>query len=211
MSDGKRVARLNRGIAAAILATLFTASTAAEACSFWKDENGFYRGDCKLSADFKNKYFMDIELIATGPRFHLKMPDFHPRKFKYFLLGSSVDISLDVQNLGDLDNGIATDIAVMITFMDPLTSTQRGNTITATASLGALAVGATQRYFTTTVQLPNTTQDWDIVAVAVVDPPTAAQPVRGRVMELDEANNVLSHTCRIYGPNPDLTGPEVCN
>jgi hypothetical protein len=39
----------------------------------------------------------------------------------------------------------------------------------------------------------------------VIDPPTAAQPVRGAITESDESNNVLMHTCRVYGSNPDTS------
>ena len=60
------------------------------------------------------------------------------------------------------------------------------------------------------MNVANNLQDWDLVLLAIVDPPTMAQPVRGAIVESDETNNSKSHVCRWYGPTPD-TSTQPCN
>src|SRR5262245_28846312 len=107
----------------AALSLLFTGAVAtgsAGACDVWRDEFGFYRGNCNLSVEFKDKYRLNMEFVAMlEPRYHFKLPNYHPRKFKYFVSGTDVEISLDVEDLGDLA-APATDLAVMVTIVDPL-------------------------------------------------------------------------------------------
>jgi hypothetical protein len=198
----RRIAALSLMVGGAL------ATSSAVACEVWRDEFG-YRGICDLRVEFKDKYRLNVEFLATlEPRFHFKIPNFHPRKFKYFVTGTDVQIDLEIENLGDLD-APAADVAVMVNIVDPLTGTQQP-TMPYTARTPVIAAGMSGRVNITHVQMPNQLQDWDIVSVAVVDPPTTAQPIRGGVAESDETDNVLNHTCRVYGPNPDTSvGP--CN
>ena len=185
------------------------AAGSAAACDVWRDEFGFYRGNCNLSVDFKDKYRVNMEFIATlEPRYHFKLPNFHPRKFKYFVTGSDVEISIDVENIGELA-APAADVAVVVNIVDPLTGMQYSSS-PYVARTTTIQPASTQRLLVTHVQVPNLSQDWDIVSVATVDPATAAQPVRGNVVESDETDNGLMHACRVFGPNPD-TSLEACN
>lgn len=184
------------------------ATGSAAACDIWRDESG-YRGLCDLRVEFKDKYRLNVEFTAIyQPRYHLKLPNFHPRKFKYYVTGSDVEISVDVENLGDLASP-AADVAVMVNFFDPLTGTAMPTT-SYVARTTTIQPANSQRVLITHVQLPNTLQDWDIISVATVDPPTATQPVWGTVFESNEMDNALMHPCRVYGPNPDTT-LEPCN
>jgi hypothetical protein len=184
------------------------ATSSALACDVWHDEFG-YRGICDLRVEFKDKYRLNMEFFATlEPRFHFKIPNFHPRKFKYFLSGTDLQIDLEVENLGDLD-APAADVAVIVNIVDPLTMTQNSST-PYTARTPVIPAGMSRRVTITHVQVPTTTQDWDFVSVAIVDPATMAQPVRGSVAESNENDNELDHSCRVYGPNPD-TSLEPCN
>ena len=72
------------------------------------------------------------------------------------------------------------------------------------ASAGSGVEHSTSAYFAT-INVPNKSQDWDLILLGVTDPPTVAQPVRGAVTESDETNNSLVHTCRVYGPTPDTS------
>jgi len=185
------------------------ATGSAAACDVWRDEFGFYRGNCNLSVEFKDKYRVNMEFVATlEPRFHFKLPNFHPRKFKYFLTGTDLQIDVEVENLGDLA-APAADVAVMVNIVDPITGAQQA-AMAYTARTMTIQPTSSQRVLITHVQVPNTLQDWDIVSVAMVDPGTPAQPVRGSVVESNETDNALTHSCRVYGPNPD-TSLEPCN
>ena len=52
-----------------------------------------------------------------------RLPNLHPRKFKFFVTGSDVEIDLDVENIG-AQVAAAADAAVMVNFIDPLTGNQ---------------------------------------------------------------------------------------
>jgi hypothetical protein len=199
----RRIAALSAMFAGAL------ATGSAAACDVWRDEFGFYRGNCNLSVEFKEKYRLNMEFVAMlEPRYHLKLPNFHPRKFKYFVTGSDVEISVDVENLGDLA-APAADVAVMVNFLDPVTGNPQPTTSYVSRTM-TIQPASSQRVLITHVQLPNTLQDWDVVSAVVVDPGTPAQPVWGTVVESNEMDNGLMHSCRVYGPNPD-TSLEPCN
>ena len=185
----------------AAAALLLLSGVSAQACEIWRDEElGVWRGNCKL------KDFLVAEnFIAAYQRpLIFKWPDLKIRKFKYVIFGSSVEIYADVQNIG-MGNAIASPLAVEVSFGNPLTNMQQGNSMSFTVQAPAVARNTTQRVYVATVTVPNTAQDWDLILFGVTDPPTMAQPVRGTVTESDETNNSHNHTCRWYGPTPDTS------
>jgi hypothetical protein len=147
--------------------------------------------------------------IATyQPRLILRWPDLHIRRFRYFVIGSSIEIEADVENIG-MGNAPASTLVVDANIANPLTGVQQG-TMQFTVPVPALPLNTSQRVSVGTLFVPNTVQDWDLVLMGVTDPPTLAQPVRGAITESDETNNVTTDVCRWYGPNPDTSvGP--CN
>lgn len=190
----------------AAAAALLLSGVSAQACEIWRDKDfGFWRGNCDLE-----KFKVSESFIANFEhRLILRWPDLHIRKFKYFVVGSSIDIQADVENIG-MGNAAASTLVVDVSIGNPLTGMQQGNSMQVTVQVPALPLNTSQRVYVATVNVPNTTQDWDLVLFGVTDPPTVAQPVRGLLTESDETNNSKSDTCRWYGPNPDTSvGP--CN
>lgn len=193
----------NRLAAAALL---LLSGVSAQACDIWRDEDlGIWRGNCKLKDFLVSQTF----IVAQQPRLIFKWPDLHIRKFKYYVVGSTIEISADVENIG-MGNAAASTLTVDQSFGNPLTGMQQGNSMTFTVPVPALPLNSSQRVYVGTVNVPNTSQDWDLVLLGVTDPPTMAQPVRGAITESDEANNSFVHTCRWYGPTPD-TSVAACN
>jgi hypothetical protein len=185
----------------AAAALLLLSAAGAQACEIWRDEElGVWRGNCKLK-----DFMVSQAFIATyQPRLIFKWPDLKIRKFKYFIVGSSVEIYADVQNIG-MGNAAASPLTVDVSIGNPVTGLQQGNSVQFTVLTPAVPLNSEHRTYFATINLPNTSQDWDLILLGVTDPPTAAQPVRGAITESDESNNVLMHTCRVYGPNPDLS------
>jgi len=190
----------------AAAALLLLSAVSAQACEIWRDKDlGIWRGNCKLK-DFQ----VSQSFIANfQPRLLLKWPDLHIRKFKFFVVGTSVDIEADVENIG-LGNAAASTLVVDANIGNPLTGMQQGSPMQFTVQVPALPASTSQRVSVATVNVPNMNQDWDLILMGVIDPPTMAQPVRGALTESDETNNVTTHTCRWYGPTPD-TAVEPCN
>jgi len=190
----------------AAAALLLLSAVSAQACEIWRDKDlGIWRGNCKLK-DFQ----VSQSFIANfQPRLLLKWPDLHIRKFKFFVVGASVDIEADVENIG-LGNAAASTLVVDANIGNPLTGMQQGSPMQFTVQVPALPASTSQRVSVATVNVPNMNQDWDLILMGVIDPPTMAQPVRGALTESDETNNVTTHTCRWYGPTPD-TAVEPCN
>jgi hypothetical protein len=190
----------------AAAAALLLSTFGAQACEIWRDKDfGFWRGNCDLE-----KFKVSQSFIANyDHRIMLRLPDLHIRKFKYFVVGSSVEIQADVENLG-LANAVASTLVVDVSIGNPLNGMQYGSSQQFTVQVPALPLNTSQRVNVATINVPNTTQDWDLILFGVTDPPLTAQQTRGPIAESDETNNSKSDTCRWYGPNPDTSvGP--CN
>lgn len=190
--------------AAAVL--LLSGVSAQAACEIWRDEElGVWRGNCNL-----RDFLVAQTFIAEYQRpLVFKWPDLHIREFDYYVNGSSVEIYADVQNIG-MGNAVASPLTVDVSFGNPITNMQQGNSMQFTVQAPALPRNTSQSVYVGTVNVPNTAQDWDLILFGVTDPPTTAQPVRGTVTESDETNNSRNHTCRWYGPTPD-TSVAGCN
>jgi hypothetical protein len=186
-------------------ALLLLGTFSAQACEIWRDkELGIWRGNCKLK-----DFLVSQTFIGTyEPVVRIGWPDLHIRKFRYFVIGSSIEIEAEVENIG-LRNAPASTLTVDANIGNPLTGVQQGTT-QFTVQVPALALNTSRRASVGTMFVPNTTQDWDLVLMGVTDPPTTAQPVWGAITEANETNNVRMHTCRWYGPTPD-TSVEACN
>jgi hypothetical protein len=191
----------------AAAALLLLSGAGAHACEIWRDKDfGIWRANCNI----RDKFVVQQSFLANYEhRLILKWPDLHVRKFKFFVSGTSVAIEADIENIG-MANAPASTFLVDATFGDPLTMTQYGTSMQWTVMVPALAANTSQRVSVATVNVPNNLQDWDLVLLGVTDPPTMAQPVRGLIMESDEANNSKNHACRWYGPVPD-TSLQACN
>jgi hypothetical protein len=190
----------------AAAALLLLSAVSAQGCEIWRDEElGIWRGNCKLK-----DFLVTQTFIATHRPWPIfKWPDLQIRKFKYYVIGSSVEIQADVENIG-MGNAIASTLVVDQSFGNPQTGMQQGASTQFTVQVPALARNTSQRVYVGTVNVPNQNQDWDLIMFGVSDPPTMAQPVRGLITESNETNNSLVHTCRWYGPTPD-TSVEGCD
>ena len=191
----------------AVAALLLLGTASAQACEIWRDEDlGIWRGNCNL----RDKFMVAHSFLANyESRLVLKWPDLHVRKFKFFVSGPSITIEADIENIG-MANAPASTFFVDATFGNPLTMMQQGSSMQWTVNVPALPANTSQRVSVATVNVPNSTQDWDLVLVGTADPPTMAQPVRGLIIESDETNNVKNHACRWFGPMPD-TSLQACN
>src|SRR5262249_37893333 len=99
-------------------ATAFLTSQAS-ACEVTRDPMGFYRGICKLGTDFKDRYVGQIEFAGyMPPTLQIFLPNLHPRKFRYAILGSSMEIDLDLENTGQAVAG-PVDVALSVNVVDP--------------------------------------------------------------------------------------------
>jgi hypothetical protein len=190
----------------AAAAALLLAGMSAQACEIWRDkELGVWRGNCDLREFLVNQTFI---AMYQRPPLIFKAPDLQIREFDYFVSGSSVEVYAEVENIGG-GNAIASVVTVSVNIGDPATGNQM-MTQQFTANVPALARNSSRSVLVGTINVPNTSQDWDVIVYGVTDPPTMASPVRGAVIETNETNNSLNHTCRWYGPNPD-TSVTGCN
>lgn len=192
----------------AVLALALLGTQAAQACEVWRDDLGRLRTNCKLSLA-KKDYVLTVAVAEGLPRYQLALPNLNPRKNKVFLTSNQVDLHVDVRNLGTKPSA-ATEVSLMIDVIDPL-GLQAPIPQSLVAAVPAIAVGATTRIYLGTILLPNRSQDWDLSLLSFVDPPTIAQPTTGRVWESNEMDNSLHRECRLYGPDPNLLGPEACD
>jgi hypothetical protein len=196
------------GLAASLLAALAAAQT-AQACEIWRDAEGRLRTNCKLSLARKD-YRLDVAVVDSVMRYQLALPNLLPRKNKVFLAANGqVDLHVDIRNDGTRDS-LATDVALMVAVIDPL-GVAMPATYALTAAVPAIPVGQMPRIYLGTITLPNTSQDWDLQLISVVDPPTMSSPVWGRIYESDEMDNGRERLCRIFGPNPDTSAADFCD
>jgi hypothetical protein len=195
----------------AIFTLLVGAGTSAQACDIWRDGHlNLWSGKCNLSVDYRDRFRgEDFFVVEVNRPWRLKVPDLRIRKFKYFISGSQVTISADIVNDG-MVNAPAADLAVTVDIGNPLTGMQARATTPFAVRVPATTAGATQRVTVGVISIPTNQQDWDLVLLGIVDPPTPASQVHGAIFESSESNNNLTHACRYYGPNPDLT-LEPCN
>ncbi len=127
----------------AAAAVLLLSGVSAQACEIWRDEEwGIWRGNCNLK-DFlvKQTFFGTYQ-----PRITFKLPDLHIRRFKFYVVGSSVEIHADVENIG-MGNAIASTLVVDQSFGNPVTGMQQGSSMQFTVQAPALARNTSQRVY----------------------------------------------------------------
>jgi hypothetical protein len=206
----KRIARSREILLPALL---LLPGVAAAACDTARDDFGAYFSTCRFTTDEKPPTKqLEVKFLSDTPRFVLKLPDVTPFKFKYFVSGRNVEVSVDIRNEGQASTR-ATSVVVTLEVWDPTGNTQYGNDIEITAPVPVIAPGSDARVLLTTLNLPNAMDDFDIVAAGFVDPHTTAAPTFGTLYESDETNNAKMHACRVFGTDPVLipTPPPVCN
>jgi hypothetical protein len=186
------------------LTALLAAGTAG-ACDIWRDDSGIYRGLCDLGIDFKDKYRVNFEFVAQLKPRSLNQPNLHPRRFYYFLSDDQLTVDVEIENLGNYV-APASEVAMELTILNSRTGLQH-STMAFTVYTMSLQPGSAQRV-ASTVTLPDTTHDWDIVPWAMVDPPTTALPF-GAVWESNESDNTFSEMCRIFGEVSDPKEPPL--
>lgn len=182
---------------------------AAYACEISKTPWGLRITGCKLSYFFK-KYDFAVEVAPNRPM--LRLPNLGVADIDGRVNGTVVDMDTEVENNGTV-NAIATfEITAIASVHNPLTP---GAQAVSSSGLGpvqapGLAAGATRAHWLGQVTLPNRTQDWDVCATVIVDPPVVGGPQTGSIWESNETDNVRDRCCRVYGPKPDLNGPRAC-
>jgi hypothetical protein len=144
--------------------------------------------------------------VNPRPALQLNLPNLVATDIDTTVVGSSVNIEVDVENRG-IRAAPIFEVAAVSTVLDPLNN---GSTVSMTPlpprTVQGLGVGAGTDVPIGTVYLPNSNQDWDVCTMAIVDPPPACTQNRwGRVLEADEGDNGRTHCCRAYGPKPDTT------
>lgn len=149
----------------------------------------------------------------------VQLPDLRTTRIKAETLygggHDEVEVQVDIVNDGAAPSA-ATELLVTVAVIDPRSGRkvypQGSNTATSQFfrnPMTTLTVGQTKRFFGGYAVLPNRTQDWDLGIEASADSPVGR--VNGNVPESNERNNSLYRTCRIYGSNPNPTGPQSCS
>jgi hypothetical protein len=194
----------------ALLAALWLCSVnLAQACDIWIDEPlKVWRGNCNLTIDPKAPKLFGQFVSQTSWPYVLKMPDLTIRKFKFQLLGNTMEVLADVTNLGS-QGSPATNVGVTLTTVDVSNPAAR-TTTPLLAAVPALAAMTTQRVSLGNVFVDFSAHDVDVATAGMVDQLTVAQPVHGTVFESDENNNSLIHLCRVFGPSPNVS-VQACN
>ncbi len=187
---------------------------AQAACEFSRTPWGLRVSNCKLSDLTGGRYDGQITLDpAQGGR--ILLPNLVVTDVDTTIVGTSANLSAQLANIGRLNAG-AFDVQLIATITDPLNN---GSPVSLTtlppASVPGLAVGAGATVFPGAVSLPNRSQDWDVCTIAVVDPPPLGRPAWGAVVESTESDNqwpapAQQGCCRVYGKNPDVSGPPAC-
>jgi len=197
----------NSACAAALLLGI---AGSAGACEMYRDGVlGVWRGNCKLTIDPKAPQIAQPFIEGMSRPILFKLPDLTIRKFKFYLLGQSLEVYADVTNAGD-QSSIATNIGLTVTTLDPANVNPSVVNTLPVAAVPAIPAMTTRRIYVGTVFVNNTAQDVDVVTSGMVDQVTVAQPIRGTVIESNETNNSLIDMCRVFGPAPVL-GPPGCN
>lgn len=188
---------------------LLSSVTGVQACDVWLDDPlKIWRGDCNLTIDPKAPKVFEHFIAQTRSAHRFKMPDLAIQKFKFRLVGNSLEVLADITNIG-LQASPATNVGATVTTIDVSNPSARITT-PLLASVPTLAATTTQRISLGSVFVDYSVHDVDVVSAGMVDQVTVAQPVRGTVFESDETNNSLIHVCRVYGPTPDLS-VQACN
>jgi hypothetical protein len=196
----------NSACAAALL--LF-ASAGAQACQTWRDEaTGMWRGNCILTLDPKVAQIKQSFIEAHPQEIRFKMPDLTIRKYIFNLIGNSLDVYADVNNIGD-QTASATNIGITVTTFDPGNPAMQVTT-PMMAAVPSIAAMSTRRIYLGTVFVDYSMHDVNVTTGGMVDQVTVAQPVRGTVVESNETNNSLIHMCAVFGPAPVAVLP-ACN
>lgn len=194
---------------ACMAALLMCSANGARACDVWIDEPlKVWRGNCNLTVDPKAPKVTEAFVAQARFPYVFKMPDLIIHKFKFLLVGTSMEVQADVRNIG-AQSSPATNVGVTVTTMDVSNPAAR-TTAPFLAAVPPLAAGTTQRISLGTVFVDHSAHDVDVATAGMVDQVTAAQPVRGTVFESDETNNSVIHMCRVFGPNPDVS-VQACN
>jgi hypothetical protein len=192
-----------------LAAALMCFANGASACDMWRDEIlKAWRGHCNLTIDPKAPKVFENFIAQSRWPYVFKLPDLLIDKYKFRLVGNSLEILADVTNLG-AQSSVATNIGVTVTTID--VSNPAPQTATPLlAAVPSLAAMTTQRVSLGTVFVNYSAHDVDVATAGMVDQVTVAQPVRGTVVESNENNNSLIHLCRVFGPNPDVS-VQACN
>jgi len=162
---------------------------------------------CQLRDIFKGRY--DLVLDRAAEPIRLRLANLHPTDIDTTIVGSSANISVDLENNG-VANAPAFEVAVITSVTDPLNNGAGvGMTAFAPIAVASLATGAGISRGAGAINLPNRAQDWDVCTIAIVDPPTSTRAA-GSVFESNEGDNERAGCCRVYGPNPDFNGPAAC-
>lgn len=192
--------------AAFVAATAFVQQ--AGACEITRTPWGPRLTGCKLSALYQGRYDLSVDTTPVSPV--LRLPNLRPTDVDVGFVNRVGEVTVELQNNGTGNVG-QFEVAGMAGVTDPLNNGLGVGSVLTFPPLvvPGLASGAGTVKYIGSVEVPNRTQDWDVCTMVVVDPPTSTR-ASGSVFETNEGDNQWSGCCRIYGPNPDLTGPPAC-
>jgi hypothetical protein len=191
------------------LAALF-AALPTHACDIVRTPFGLRITNCNLSELYKGRYDQALEFIPNRNGLQLRFPNLVPTDLDTFVINTGVNVGVDVENDGN-GNALTFEVALVGTVHDPLNNgAAYSTTPLPPQTISGLAAGAGIAVGTGTLFLPNRNQDWDVCLMATIDPPPAGGQAWGRVYESNEADNLRTGCCRVYGPTPDMTGPPAC-
>lgn len=196
--------RMTIALLAAATAAAITTPAAEAACQITKTPWGLQVTDCNLSEFYKNRYDVPLDIRPNRPI--LRMPNLTASDVDGTLVGSNaVTISVEIENTGTLNVSSAFEVSVLGSVSSPTGGVGIPFIPFPPISIPGLPAGSTAARTVGTVALPNRTQDWDVCAIATVDPALMGGPAWGNIFETNELDNTKDRCCRVYGPKPDTS------
>lgn len=206
-----RSIRPPRARAALSAALLACAALPALACTLQSTPLGPRLADCNLGQFSDGQY--DVDISTTPDTRRRLLPNLVIQDMNIDVSGTTVQVLVTVRNTAGIANAGAFDIGPLVWLANPLAG---GATVSGTLGYGPvlkanpLPRASSRQYAVRSLVLPNRHQDWDLCVAVVVDPVPSGGPAQGKVPESNEDDNILQRCCRVYGPNPDASGPPAC-
>ncbi len=179
---------------AVCLITLSHSVPAAAQCSL---EERYY-ADCLLS-----KFTAEAAVMVREPRFRINLPNLFVRGIDVSVYGV---VSVEVENNGAAD-APAYEVVVGA-YLDTVAG-QSVDSFETSLQFPALPAGGRYETQVGTLYVPDHEQDRDVAVVVLVDKMDLRDP-GGQIWETNEEDNIAEYECRIFGPNPDMSGPPGC-
>ena len=173
-------------------------ANSAEPCELKDGPFGYHIGDCLLS-----RFTEDATVTLRVPRVRFRLPNLRVRDVDVSATGV---VTLEVENDGLVD---APDYPVIVgAYLNSIGGTQL-DFFEILTTFPALAAGGRYETQVGALSIPSPPNNRDVTVIVLLDAVSIINP-GGQVWESNEEDNYREYNCRIYGPDPDYTGPPGC-